>query len=92
MVKKYLSFHLSFYDLERNSPGSILTKMSIDTIQLKEFIKNMIGIIIYCISITITALILGCYHEYRLTLIAIAFLPFVVVINIIRRFLIKSMI
>ena len=31
---------MSYYDIDRNSPGSILTKFSIDTIQLKEFSKS----------------------------------------------------
>ena len=43
MMKKYLSFHLSFYDIDRNSPGSILSKMSINTIQIKEFLKFIFG-------------------------------------------------
>jgi len=89
MMKKYLSFHLSYYDIDRNSPGSILTKMSIDTIQMKEFIKNIIGISIISISIIISSLIVGCCHEYRLTLIQILFLPFLIIINIIRRMLLQ---
>ena len=89
MMKKYLSFHLSYYDIDRNSPGSILTKMSIDTIQMREFIKNIIGISIISISIIITSLIMGCYYEYRLTLITILFLPFLVFINILRRLLMQ---
>ena len=89
MMRKYLSFHLSYYDIERNSPGSILTKMSIDTVQMKEFIKNIIGISIICISIIITSLIVGCCYEYRLTLICILFLPFLIFINILRRMLMQ---
>ena len=64
MMKKYLSFHLSYYDIDRNSPGSILTKMSIDTMQLKELYKSIIGNIFYCLSLFITGLIIGCYYEY----------------------------
>ena len=90
MMKKYLSFHLSFYDIDRNSPGSILTKMSIDTIQMKEFIKNIIGVTIICIAIIIASLIVGCCYEYRLTLICILFLPFLIFINIMRRLLMQS--
>ena len=89
MMRKYLSFHLSYYDIERNSPGSILTKISIDTVQMKEFIKNIIGISIICISIIITSLIVGCCYEYRLTLICILFLPFLIFINILRRMLMQ---
>ena len=90
MMKKYLSFHLSFYDIERNSPGSILTKMSIDTIQMREFVKNIIGISIIGISITISALIVGCCYESRLTLLTILFLPFLLFISIVRRLLIQA--
>ena len=90
MMRKYLSFHLSYYDIDRNSPGSILTKMSIDTVQMKEFIKNIIGISIICISIIITSLIVGCCYEYRLTLICILFLPFSIFINILRRLFMQS--
>ena len=90
MMKKYLSFHLSYYDIDRNSPGSILTKMSIDTIQMREFIKNIIGVSIISFSIIISSLIVGCCHEYRLTLITILFLPFLVFINILRRLLMHA--
>jgi ATP-binding cassette subfamily B (MDR/TAP) protein 1 len=85
LMKKYLSFHLSFYDLERNSPGTILTNMSLNTVQMKKIISDTIGAYIISISITITCLIIGCAYEYRLTLIAIVFLPFLIFINFIRK-------
>ena len=90
IMKKYLSFHLSFFDLERNSPGSLLTKMSINTIQLKEFVAKIFGNTLISISIFISSLIIGCCYEYRFTLISISFLPFVVIITIIRRLTIQS--
>ena len=90
MMEKYLSFHMSYYDIDRNSPGSILTKLSIDTTQLKEFTKTIIGNLLICISIIISSLIIGCCYEYRLTLISILFLPFVLFINFLRRLLMQS--
>ena len=88
-MKKYLSLHLSFYDIDNNSPGSILAKMSINTIQLKEFMVFIVGYSIYILSNLIATLIIGCYYEYRLTLIIYLFLPFVIFINIFRRFIIQ---
>ena len=85
LMKKYLSFHLSFYDLERSSPGTILTNLSLNTIQMKKIINDTIGSYIISIAITITCLTLGCIYEYRLTLIAILFLPFLIVLNFIRK-------
>ena len=89
MMKKYLSFHLSFYDIDRNSPGSILSKMSINTIQIKEFLKFIFGYALIILSNLIATLILGCYYEYRLTLIIYAFLPFAIFINLFRRFVVQ---
>ena len=85
LMRKYLSFHLSFFDLERNSPGTILTNMSLNTIQMKKIVSDTIGSYIISFSIIITCLTVGCVYEYRLTLIAIAFLPFLIIINFIRK-------
>ena len=90
MMKKYLSFHMSYYDLEQNSPGSILTFMSINTVLQKEFIKNVVGYGLIIIGLTITALIFGCTKDYRLTLLVILFLPFVAFLNILRRLVMQS--
>ena len=89
MMKKYLSFHLSFYDIDRNSPGSILSKMSINTIQIKEFLKFIFGYALIILSNLMATLILGCCYEYRLTLIIYAFLPFAIFINLFRRFVVQ---
>jgi len=85
LMKKYLSFHLSFYDLERNFPGTILTNMTLNTVQMKKIISDTIGSYIISFAIIITCLILGCIYEYRLTLIAIGFIIFLLIINLIRK-------
>ena len=36
-MRKYLQFHLAYFDVPTNSPGALLTKMSIDTMQLKDY-------------------------------------------------------
>ena len=89
-MKKYLSFHLSFYDLERNYPGTILTNMSLNTVQMKKFFNDTLGFYIISFSILVTTFILGCIYEYRLTLIAIVFIIFLLIINFLRKFLMPS--
>ena len=42
ILKKYLQLHLSFFDITKNSPGSLLTKLSIDTIQLNNLVLSII--------------------------------------------------
>ena len=86
VMKKYLSFHLSFYDLERNYPGTILTNLSSNTVQMKKMFNDIIGTYIISFSIIVTCLIVGCVYEYRLTLIAIGFLIFLLILNFLRKF------
>ena len=64
--------------------------MSINTIQLKQFTKSIIGNAFLVISLLITGIIVGCYNEYRLTLIIIVFVPFVIFITIFRRLALQS--
>ena len=85
MMRKYLSFHLSYFDLDRYAPGSLLSKMSIDTMQLPVFSKRIIGNLITSIGVILCSLIVGCCHEWRLTLIVVAFMPLMIVITFIRR-------
>ena len=59
--------------------------MSLNTVQMKKIISDVVGSYIISISIIITCLIIGCIYEYRLTLITIAFLPFLIIINFIRK-------
>ena len=90
MMKKFLSFHISYFDIEKNSPGSLLTNMSINTIQINDYMKDILGSLAISSSLFITTLILGCCYEYRLTLIAIVFIPVLVFINIMRKISMQS--
>ena len=87
ILKKYLQIHLSFFDLTINSPGSLLTRLSIDTTQLNSLLLTILGSTVQCSVVFIVGLILGCIYEYRLTLILFCFVPFIVAAMIIRRIL-----
>ena len=89
-MKKYLSFHLSYFDLEGNSPGSILTKMAIETAQLRDYSFSIIRNALAFLSTMFSILIVGCCYEYRLTLIVFAFIPFSMVVGTLRRLLIQK--
>ena len=43
ILKKYLELHMSFYDITKNSPGALLTKLSIDTMQLNNLVLSIVG-------------------------------------------------
>jgi ABC-type multidrug transport system fused ATPase/permease subunit len=85
LLRKYLGLHLSFFDVNENSPGALMTKMSLNTLQLNQIMQTILGVSVQCASVLIVGLVLGCYYEYRLTLINFCFVPFIVALNIIRR-------
>ena len=87
ILKKYLQFHLSFFDVTINSPGSLLTRLSIDTTQLNSLMLTILGSTVQCSVILVIGLVLGCIYEYRLTLIMFCFVPFIVTSMIVRRML-----
>ena len=85
LLKKYLSFHIAFFDIDRNSAGSLVTKMSIDTIQLQYSLRLIVGHIIAGLTCAIVSLIFGACYEYRIALATFVFLPFLIVLTLIRR-------
>jgi ATP-binding cassette subfamily B (MDR/TAP) protein 1 len=90
LMTKYLSFHLSYFDVSKNSPGAILTKMSIYTVELNFMLNTILGLSIQSIVTFVTGIILGCIIEYRLCLIGFSFGPIIIFCSFIRRLLIES--
>ena len=90
ILKKYLELHMSFYDITKNSPGALLTKLSIDTMQLNNLVLSIVGSTIQTGFTFILGLGFGCYYEYRLTLIMFCFVPFIAASIVIRRGLIRG--
>ena len=58
--------------------------MSIDTMELNQMLNSILGTIVQCSAVIIVSLIIGCYYEYRLTLIDFCFVPFIVMANIMK--------
>ena len=78
IIEKYLQLHIGYFDIDDNSPGGLLTKLSIDTTQLNSIILTLIGDIIQTFGNTVTGLIIGFYYDWKLTLICLCFVPFIV--------------
>ena len=85
ILRKYLQFHMSFYDITKNSPGSLLTRLSIDTMQLNNLVFSTVGSTVQVSVTFVLGLVMGCIYEYRLCLIMFAFVPFIAIAIIIRR-------
>ena len=78
VVEKYLSLHVAYFDIDDNSPGALLTKLSIDTTQLNSIILTLVGDVLTSVGNVITGLTIGFIYDWRLTLISICFIPFIV--------------
>ena len=85
ILRKYLEMHISFFDITSNAPGALLTRLSIDTMQLNSLVMTIVGTTVQCGFIAVLGLILGCIYEYRLTLVMFCFVPFIVASTVIRR-------
>ena len=85
ILRKYLQMHISFFDITSNAPGALLTRLSIDTMQLNALVMTILGTSVQCGFIIVLGLILGCVYEYRLTLVMFCFVPFIVASTVIRR-------
>jgi len=85
VLRKYLQLHISFYDITKNAPGALLTRLSIDTMQLNNLIFTTVGSTVQVSTTFVVGLIMGCIYEYRLTLIMFCFVPFIAISIIIRR-------
>ena len=82
ILKKYLELDLSFFDKIENSPGALLSKLSIDTIQLKSILQMIIGDLFHSFGSLISGLILAFYYDWRLSLVSCCFLPFIITSNL----------
>ena len=76
VLRKYLQLHISYFDITKNSPGALLTRLSIDTMQLNNLVFSVVGSSVQVGVTFILGLILGCVYEYRLALIMFALIPF----------------
>ena len=82
IFKKYLELPMKFFDEVENSPGALLTKLSMDTIQLNSVVQMIIGDLFHSFGSLFTGIILAIYYDWRLTLISFAFIPFIIGSNL----------
>ena len=78
VVKKYLSLHLSYFYIKENSTGVLFTKLSIDTTQLYSIFLTLVGDILQTLGNLITGLVKRFVYDYKLALISLIFIPFII--------------
>ena len=73
---------MEFFDKVENSPGALLIKLSMDTIQLNSVVQMILGDLFHSFGSLFTGIILALYYDWRLTLISFAFIPFIIGSNL----------
>ena len=79
---KYLQLHMGYFDIDSNSPGGLLTKLSIDTTQISPLILTIFGSVLSTAGALIASLIMGMVYDWKLSLIIFAFIPFIVMTTV----------
>ena len=83
IIEKYLQLHIGFFDEDENAPGALLTRLSIDTTQLNSLVLSVVGDFVGTLGTAIVGLTLSFIFSWRLTLISICFLPFIIYAQVI---------
>ena len=78
IFKKYLELPMEFFDKIENSPGALLTKLSMDTVQLNSVVQMIVGDLFHSFGSLVTGITLALYYDWRLTLISFCFIPFII--------------
>ena len=86
VINKYLNMHMGFFDREENAPGALLARLSIDTTQLHVVILLIIGDLVQTAGSVITGFVIGFIIDYRLMLIALCFMPFIIVSTVVSNY------
>ena len=76
LFKKYLEFHMGFFDFETNNPNELLSVLSVEINYIKLIFSTILGAIVVTLGMIITAMIIGFYYDWKLTLIMLCFFPF----------------
>ena len=83
VISKYLEMHMGFFDKIENSPGALLSRLSIDTTQLHCLILITIGDVVQTAGSLIAGFAIGFSKDWRLMLWALLFMPFIIVSNVV---------
>ena len=77
----FLKVHLSYFDKIENTPGNLVSKINIKTSKINGTILSLLSMFIQCFGNFITCLIMGILIDYRITLIFLSFLIFIILGN-----------
>ena len=81
LFKKYLELDMGFYDYESNNPNELLSILSVEINYLRLIFTTILNAIMVTSGMMITAILIGFYYDWKLTLIMLCFFPFRIVFS-----------
>jgi ATP-binding cassette subfamily B (MDR/TAP) protein 1 len=78
MFKKFLNFHMGFFDRQENTSGALLSKLSSDTTKINGIALSIVGQLFQTSVTLILGIVLSIVYDWRLCLINIGFLPLII--------------
>ena len=81
LFKKFLELDMGFYDYESNNPNELLSILSVEINYLRLIFTTILNAIMVTGGMLITAIIIGFYYDWKLTLIMLCFFPFRIVFS-----------
>lgn len=79
---KYLRLHMGFYDVHENSPGTLLTKLSSDTLKVNGVALSMFAVLIETTSTLLLGIILGFVFCWELALVSVGLVPLIILSSV----------
>ena len=77
----FLKIHLGYFDKVENTPGNLVSKINIKTSKINGTILSLLSMFIQCFGNLLTCLLMGILIDYRITLIFLSFLIFIILGN-----------
>ena len=75
LIKKYLELNMGYFDFESNPLSGLLSILAVDANILGFFFSTVYNSIICSFGLIVTALVIGCWFNWRLALILFVFIP-----------------
>ncbi|KAM7177249.1 ATP-dependent translocase ABCB1-like [Macrochelys suwanniensis] len=82
--KALLQQEIGWYDDHKNAIGVLLTRLATDASQIKGATGSRLGLFTKAACTLLTAIIIAFVHDWRLTLLILACIPFIIAANAIR--------
>uniref|UniRef100_A0A8C0FWQ6 Uncharacterized protein n=1 Tax=Chelonoidis abingdonii TaxID=106734 RepID=A0A8C0FWQ6_CHEAB len=82
--KALLQQEIGWYDDPKNAIGVLLTRLATDASQVKGATGSQLGLFTKTVSTLLTAIIIAFVYDWRLTLLILACIPFIIAANAVR--------